>query len=218
MLDLFCCAGGAGVGYSRAGFEVIGVDIKPQPHYPFEFIQMDAMEMLANPYGLFNYAEAVHASPPCQSYSATKALHDNEYPELIGEVREALRLSQLPYVIENVVGAPIEIGPPDLFGNAGGVVLCGSMFELGVRRHRLFESNVIFPQPRCRHDLVPEPIDVTGTGGPGGRHRKPSSMAQACEVMGIDWPITRREISEAVPPAYTEYLGQYVLESLAVAA
>lgn len=167
---------------------------------------LEALEALGKP-ASWDF-DAVHASPPCQAYSVTASLHNGSYPDLIGETRELLRATGLPYVIENVVGAPLE----------NPVMLCGSSFGLGVRRHRLFE--VVPPLglvPPCAHYLQPEPIDVTGTGGPaarpagqrGGMHRKPRNLAQAQEAMGIDW-MRRRELSEAVPPKYTEFLGAHL--------
>jgi DNA (cytosine-5)-methyltransferase 1 len=213
LLDLFCGAGGAGMGYHRAGFDVVGVDVAQQPNYPFEFHQGEWWESL---FELAAEADAIHASPPCQAYSVTASLHTTSYPELIERVRDALERLGRPYVIENVVGAPLR----------SWTRLCGSSFGLGVRRHRLFETSwsIMFP-PQCAHYLQPEPIDVTGTGGPaarlpgqgGGLHRKPRNLAQAREAMGIDW-MTRPELSEAVPPAYTEYLGAELLARLAVAA
>lgn len=216
LLDLFCGAGGAGMGYHRAGFEVVGVDIDPQPTYPFEFHQRDALEVLAHyehgdhPIGHF---DAIHASPPCQSYSVTASLHDCEYPELVDDVRWNLERIGLPYVIENVVGAPL----------VNATRLCGSSFGLGVRRHRLFETSpVVIGAPQCAHHLQPEPIDVTGTGGSrlgdrldggGGNSRKPRNLAHAREAMGIDW-MTRPELSEAVPPAFTEWVGSQLLAHL----
>jgi DNA (cytosine-5)-methyltransferase 1 len=210
LLDLFCGAGGAAMGYHRAGFDVVGVDIKPQPHYPFEFHQADAMTFPLNGF------DAYHGSPPCQSYSVTASLHAAEYPKLIEPLRERLRMTGLPYVIENVQGAPLR----------NWVRLCGSSFGLGVRRHRLFETSwLIMWPPTCAHYLQPEPIDVTGTGGPasrpagqrGGIHRKPRNLAHAREVMGIDW-MTRPELSEAIPPAYSEYVGLQLLAALEAAA
>jgi len=214
ILDLFCKAGGAGWGYHLAGFDVVGVDIEPQPNYPFEFHQMDALEYLRRT-RLAMY-DVIHASPPCQAYSVTASLHRNEYAELVDVVRDRLDQSGLPYVIENVVGAPLR--------NA--TLLCGSSFGLGVRRHRLFETKpMLLGAPPCAHHLQPEPVDVTGTGGPrlgarpggGGNSRKPRNLAHAREVMGIDW-MTRRELSEAIPPAYTEWIGVRLLEHLAVTA
>ena len=133
LLDLFCGAGGAAMGYSRAGFEVVGVDINPQKNYPFEFRQADAMEFLDDLDGLEGYA-AVHASPPCQAYSAGSRMRTGSakvHPKLIEPIRDSLELLDISYVIENVVGAPLRRD----------FVLCGSMFDLPVRRHRIFETN-----------------------------------------------------------------------------
>ena len=210
LLDLFCGAGGAATGYHRAGFDVVGVDIKPQPHYPFEFHQADAMTFPLDGF------DVIHASPPCQGYSSLKGLVGNVRAKLIPWVRDALRRSCGVWVVENVVGAPL-INP---------VTLCGSMFGLGVWRHRLFEMSAPpLMVPQCQHSLCPEPVDVTGTGGPfngeraapgGGVSRKPRNLAHAREVMGIDW-MGRRELSEAIPPAYTEWIGRQLLAALAAA-
>lgn len=213
LLDLFCGAGGAAMGYHRAGFEVVGVDIKPQPQYPFEFRQDDAFSYLAECGESF---DAIHASPPCQSYSTTAALHDGRYPRWIKPLGMMLDWLGHPFIIENVAGAREHMRNP--------VTLCGSSFDLAVRRHRLFETSwpVMFP-PQCRHDLQPRPIDVTGTGGRrlgprfdggGGNSRKPLNLTDAREAMGIDW-MTRPELSEAIPPAYTEWLGEQLLSHLA---
>jgi len=210
---LFCGAGGSAQGYYEAGFDVVGVDIRPQPRYPFEFVLGDALEELRDfPLGF----DAVHASPPCQAYSTTRGLHTNEYPELVPVVRDLLKQTGLSYVIENVVGAPM----------TNRVVLCGSSFGLGVWRHRQFESNVMFwNPPACQHVLVPLPLDVTG-GGPskkprtspgGGMSRKPRNMAEASAAMGVDW-MTRAELNEAIPPAYTKWIGEQLLDSLKVGA
>src|SRR3990172_4794629 len=208
LLDLFCGAGGSAVGYHRAGFdEIVGIDIKPQPHYPFTFILGDALHP---PVRLGDF-DLIHASPPCQSYSSLKGLTGWLRPALIEAVRAMLVDHR--YVIENVVGAPL-INP---------VQLCGSSFGLGVRRHRLFESSEPALVLACSHSSVPLPLDVTGTGGPskkprtapgGGLNRKPANIKQAQAAMGIDW-MTRRELSEAIPPAYTEYLGAQFLDQLA---
>lgn len=204
LLDLFCGAGGASVGYHHAGFHVVGVDNQPQPHYPYQFHQADALT-----YPLDGY-DAIHASPPCQAYSVTASLHTVDHPRLIEDVRA--RLTGLVYVIENVEGAaPAMVNP---------VRLCGSSFGLHVRRHRLFETSfpVMFPPP-CAHYLQPEPVDVTGTGarrlGPrpddgGGNSRKPRNLTEARAAMGIHW-MSRRELADAIPPAYTEFIGQQLL-------
>ena len=212
LLDVFCGAGGAAMGYARAGFEVVGVDINPQPHYPFEFIKADAMAFNADWRYAFQF-DAIHASPPCQAYSALHGLTKRNRPSLIEPVRELLQATGLPYVIENVVGAPL----------ANPIRLCGSSFGLRVWRHRLFEmSDPPALVPTCSHFHHPKPLDVTGTGGPsskprsapgGGISRKPSSMAEAGAAMGIDW-MTRRELTEAIPPAYTEWIGRHLLASI----
>jgi DNA (cytosine-5)-methyltransferase 1 len=186
---------------------VVGVDNRPQPRYPFEFHQADALT-----YPLDGF-DAVHASPPCQAYSVTASLHAVDYPRLIEAVRA--RLTGRVYVIENVEGAAPAMANP--------VRLCGSSFGLDVRRHRLFETSfpVMFPPP-CAHYLQPEPVDVTGTGarrigprpdGGGGNSRKPRNLTEARHAMGIHW-MTRRELADAIPPAYTELIGQQLLTHL----
>ena len=222
LLDLFCGAGGAAVGYHRAGFDVVGVDIVDQPRYPFTFVQGDALECLA--IGLPGVDpskfDAIHASPPCQAYSTTASLHGNEYPRLIDATRELLLATGLPFVIENVAGARADMREP--------ITLCGSSFGLGVRRHRLFECHgfEVGLVPPCDHGSQPEPVDVTGTGGPrpgqrldgaGGNSRKPRNLAHAREAMGIDW-MTRPELSEAIPPAYTAFIGAQLIDHLGRAA
>ena len=208
-LDLFCGAGGAGMGLHRAGFDVTGVDIDPQPRYPFSFVQADALQL---PFDLAAF-DFIWASPPCQDYSSLKGLAKKERGRLIPFVREMLIASGKPYCIENVVGSELQ----------NPILLCGSMFGLGVWRHRLFEmSHPPILVPQCQHDLVPQPIDVTGSGGPfngvrktgnGGISRKPQNIQHASDVMGIDW-MTRREISQAIPPAYSESIGLAAMECL----
>jgi DNA (cytosine-5)-methyltransferase 1 len=206
LLDLFCCAGGAAMGYHRAGFEVVGVDIKPQPHYPFEFVQADALAFLGAR-GADGF-DAIHASPPCQRFSDLAKRNGNahEWPDLIAPIREWLRDLDLPFIIENVEGAPLRRP----------VMLCGTMFpDLRVIRHRLFESNITLSVPQHGpHPLVytrdkrkahygkldewTSPVQVTGGGN--------CSVAAARDAMGIDW-MTKDELNEAIPPAYTEWLG-----------
>ena len=215
LLDLFCCAGGAGVGYSNAGFEVVGVDINPQPNYPLPFIQADALALDPRFIELF---DAVHASPPCQSYSDLAKRNDNahEWPRLIEPVRDMLVRSGLPYVIENVDGAPL-LSP---------VVLCGTMFPgLRVLRHRLFESNVAILAPaHKKHPKVhtfdrrkshfgktnewKDFVQVTGGGN--------CTLAAARDAMGIGW-MTKNEINESIPPAYTRFIGRQLLRHLSIA-
>ncbi len=210
LLDLFCCAGGAAVGYSRAGFEVVGIDIAPQPNYPFSFIQTDALALDSEFIASF---DAIHASPPCQSYSDLARRNGNadEWPRLIEPVRAMLVRSGLPYVIENVDGAPL-IAP---------VILCGTMFpKLRVLRHRLFEANFeIGPlpphrkHPKChtfdrrkshfgKTDEWKDFVSVNGGGN--------CTLAAAHDAMGIGW-MNKGEINEAIPPAYTEFIGRCLL-------
>lgn len=225
LLDLFCGAGGAAMGYHRAGFEVVGVDIKPQPHYPFEFHQADAMDILRGaaevdadpldgalpPWALFRF-DAIHASPPCQAYSsATDLAARHLHPDLYVQVRTYLHSIGIPWVIENVEGAP----------QMSGVVLCGSMFGLRIRRHRVFESSVLMLTPGCNHGSQGQVLSVTGNGY-GGKHAghnatKPSGIAEAREVMGIEW-MSIKELSQAIPPAYTEWIGRQLLASIERAA
>jgi DNA (cytosine-5)-methyltransferase 1 len=207
LIDLFCCAGGAGTGYHRAGFEVVGVDIAHQANYPFEFHQKDALQYLSRHGDEF---DAVHASPPCQDYTLLKNQHGNDWPRLIEPVRNLLDDLGLPYVIENVVGAGREMIDP--------ITLCGEMFGLGVIRHRLFETNWDLAQPQhlkhrgkvagWRHGQYFDGpyFAVYGQGGGKG------TVAQWQQAMGIDWTDVRHEIAEAIPPAYTEYIGGELIE------
>ncbi len=209
LLDLFCGAGGAAMGYSRAGFDIVGVDIKPQPHYPFPFVQADALEYVAEHGREF---DAIHASPPCQGYSIASNVHRNrgkKYPLLIGDVRSALIYAGRPWIIENVKGSPL-----------GGITLCGTMFGLGVFRHRIFEAPFALMQPdHVPHDGKIGDGKYFSVAGGAGRwkswgtvHRNVSkgTAAQWREAMGIDW-MTRDEIKEAIPPAYTEYIGRQLM-------
>lgn len=211
LLDLFCKAGGAGEGYRRAGFDVTGVDIEPQPNNPHQFIQADALEYLAAHGHEF---DAVHASPPCQGYSTLRAMHpEREYPMLIEPVRDALAKLGRPYVIENVPGAPLQTYS-DLFGGHG-VMLCGSMFGLGVargflRRHRHFETSFPVPQLPCNHSG--RAVGVYGHGGHTGKHRM-LYRDEAAQAMDINW-MNRDEMCQAIPPAYTRWLGNYLMEAV----
>ena len=206
LLDLFCGAGGAAMGYHRAGFDIVGIDHKPQPNYPFPFAQLEWDDVDLDGF------DVIHASPPCQRYSLLTAVSGkpNEKPDLVADVRAHLR--GRVYVIENVMSAPL----------VASITLFGSPFGLGVWRHRQFESSLGLSSRSCAHDQCPYPLDVTGTGGPvvgerkkktGGKSRKPSSVAQAGQAMGITW-MTRRELTQAIPPAYTEYLGRQIIQQL----
>lgn len=212
LLDLFCCAGGAALGYSRAGFEVVGVDIDPQPNYPLPFVQADALAL--DPKFIAKF-DAIHASPPCQSYSdlAKRNKNADEWPRLIEPVRHLLVRSGLFYIIENVDGAPL-INP---------VVLCGTMFEgLRVLRHRLFETNfpVLVPphgkHPKChtmdkrkahygKTDDMRDFVSVNGGGN--------CSVAAARDAMGIHW-MNKNELNEAIPPVYTQFIGEQLITQL----
>jgi DNA (cytosine-5)-methyltransferase 1 len=215
LLDLFCCEGGAGEGYRRAGFDIVGVDIDPMPTNPHTFIQADALEYLAA-HG--HEYDAIHASPPCQAFSvATKAwngrINRAEHVNHIPAVRELLIAWGGPYIIENVPGAPL-FNP---------IQLCGSSFGLAVQRHRLFESNVPMMGRPCAHHLQQERkypptrsdrtelarvVSVFGAGG--GRAKNAALWAEA---MQIEW-MTKHGLAQAIPPAYTEYLGEYLLAAV----
>lgn len=215
LLDLYCGAGGAGVGYHRAGFDVVGVDNEPQPDYPFEFVRADALRTLTDPDFVRGF-DLAHASPPCQwstnlnrgtNLTTRRHLHTN----LIPATRELLRLTGLPYVIENVQGAAVR---RDL-------TLCGEMFGLAVIRHRYFEVEGLD---------VTEPVHVPHRGRVAGmRHGQwfegpyfavygdgggKGSVEQWRSAMGIDWTWNRRSIAEAIPPAYTEFVGRQLIAQL----
>lgn len=224
LLDLFCGAGGCAMGYSRAGFEVVGVDIKPQPRYPFEFHQGDALEY-ARLHG--HEFDAIHASPPCQAHSMM--LHAfpqfrKNHVSLIEPTRDLLQAIGQPYVIENVPGAPLK----------NYIVLCGTMFGLvtpcGARliRHRWFETSWMSMAPKCDHGGGHQSKAVTGQGAPvGGRRtitvtghggsrgtgRPTFTVQDARSAMGIDWT-NRDELSQAIPPAYTEFIGKQLIQHL----
>ena len=234
LLDLFCGAGGAAMGYSRAGFDVVGMDIEPQKNYPFEFFKADALGCLRSggvsqsPYRelTFDAFDAIHASPPCQAYSITKHSHKVEHPDLLGPTRLLLQRTGLPWVIENVIGAPME----------GYVTLCGAGFELQtvddgissnplvLKRHRQFESNlpIVGNECLCREykDAGFKIGGVYGGGSPDRWHAEnvrhggytPSKGVQE-RLMGIDW-MTQKELNQAIPPAYTEFIGSQLLQHL----
>lgn len=224
LLDLFCGAGGAGEGYRLAGFEVTGVDIKPQPRYkPGRFIQADALEYAAA-HG--HEYDVIHASPPCQRYSeSTPMAHRVSHPDLIAPTRDILTALGKPYVIENVEGARGELINP--------IMLCGSMFNLPLWRHRYFEiSPYWFMSPAtCSHERRPvtftsgshsralnrkmSPVLISGTtrrsAANGGRFEY---TVQDCrDAAQIPW-MTRAEIDEAIPPAYTEWVGRQLMKHL----
>ncbi len=210
LLDLFSGAGGSAVGYDRAGFEVVGVDHLPQKHFPFEFQLADALEYLAAHGTEF---DAIHASPPCQRYSIATYVRGNRerHPDLVGPVREVLHKMGKPWVIENVYGAPLQFP----------IMLCGTMFDLQVFRHRYFELSFGMMAPVHRKhkgtcmshrwhgshydDLSGGYVTVCG----GGNCR----LATARKAMGIDW-MTKYELNQAIPPAYCEFIGFRLMEYL----
>jgi len=191
LLDLYCGAGGAAKGYYNAGFtEIVGVDIKVQTHYPYNFVLEDAL-VYVEKYG--KQFDAIHASPPCQSYSRTVG-RSNGAPKLIPITRILLRDTGKPYVIENVEGAPLYRG----------ITLCGAMFGLKVIRHRTFECNIPLHSPKH----VDHPTEFfTVVGHERGRLREWRN------AMGINW-MSRVELTQAIPPAYTEYIGKQILKVL----
>jgi DNA (cytosine-5)-methyltransferase 1 len=209
------------MGYHRAGFDVVGVDIKPQPNYPFEFHQADALGVLREMLSRLVWDEfwwdrdgfdVIHASPPCQSFTAYRRKGHgvgDGYPNLIPETRYLLGLVGVPYVIENVQGAPL----------VETVRYCGSSFGLDVRRHRFFESSVPLFAPRCDHawqaPRFPPATNRTNLRRTVevGVWRIPLEVQQ--QAMGIDW-MTLPELSEAVPPAYTAHIGRQLIENLQV--
>lgn len=215
LLDLFCCAGGAGMGYGRAGFDVTGVDIADQPNYPFEFHQADALEF-ASAHGV--EFDVIHASPPCQSYlnlgAVNRALgRSYDHADLIAATRDALEATGKPYVIENVADARPQLIDP--------VRICGTGLDMPLRRHRLFESNVPIDGIACAHNRFTEPKYWTGWR-PNGEHRL-STVVQVYgnaggrehwpAALGVDW-MTAKEMTECVPPAYTEHIGAQLLAHL----
>ena len=204
LLDLFCGGGGASFGYAQAGFAVHSVDLSPQPHYPFEYDQADALEYV-RAYA-YQY-DVIHASPPCQRYSAMTCCRPGRsavYPDLIEPTRAMLKKIGKPWIIENVVGAPL-IHP---------IMLCGTMFGLPLYRHRLFESSMTLTAPphpkhvirgsRAGHYRPGEIISVCGNCTP---------IALARKAMGIDW-MSRHELAESIPPAYTHHLGLQIMDFL----
>ncbi len=206
LLDLFCGAGGASMGYHRAGFDVTGVDLHTMQNYPFTFIQGDALDFLAEHGHEF---DVIAASPPCQAHTAMKTMNTaRPHHDFIPETRRLLIASGKPYVIENVVGAPL-INP---------LMLCGSSFGLRVRRHRLFESNVLLLGVPCQHawqdnDKVFDIYEhgkwrssgIVGCYGTGGW----KGNAHWDTAMGIDW-MTKKQIVQSIPPAYTEFIGRQI--------
>ena len=220
LLDLFCGAGGAAVGYSRAGFtDIVGVDIKPQKNYPFTFILGDALEYLAEHGREFN---VIHASPPCQGYSIMRNLpwlRHKEYPLLIQPTRVLVEATGREWVIENVMGARLPAG-----------WLCGTMFGLPFFRHRYFEASrlLLMPTHERHHGIIrssgargsrARDVVFTRSKHPNGASRNWANVGHAAGVqavrdaMGLNY-MTQEEITQAVPPAYTEFIGRQLLAAL----
>lgn len=213
VLDLFCGAGGAGMGYHRAGFEVVGVDINPQPDYPFGSRRREVIGFLTNQASWWlKRFDLVHASPPCQRDAAitkgTNAHLRETYPDLYGPVKERLEELGVPYVIENPASRP-------------DVVLCGEMFDLKVIRHRKFElGGWTAPPPAhkphrgrvagMRHGLWFEGPYFAVYGNGGGK----GTVPQWQDAMDIHWTSARKSIAEAIPPAYTEHIGRQFISHL----
>lgn len=227
LLDLFCGAGGCSVGYHRAGFDVIGVDNRPQKRYPFPFLQEDAIETLRNlcagkslVFGThrirLNDIAAIHASPPCQAFSSGTNLqrmrgNATDHPDLIEPTRRLLNDSGRPWIIENVPGAPLA---------RGAIMLCGLTFNLKVFRHRFFESSVMLRAPEhiphgSRRIGKDGFVCVAGKGGSLTSRTTSDYCRKAAwaAAMGIDW-MSKKELAQAIPPAYTEYLGRQLLNAL----
>jgi DNA (cytosine-5)-methyltransferase 1 len=207
LLDLFSGAGGAATGYARAGFTVTGVDIAEQPHYPFAFVHRDALAILTEPRwaGFLAEYDVIHASPPCQYFSAYRRRGSGvgeSYPDLIAPVRAGLQATGKVYVIENIPRSPLH----------DPVTVCGSSFGLDVQRHRLFESNVPLVAPPCNHAWqTPRFPPATNRANlrrtvEVGAYR---CHRYAASAMGIDW-MNRAELTEAIPPPYTEFLGRQI--------
>ena len=218
ILDLFCCEGGAGMGYHRAGFEVVGVDIAPQPRYPFAFHQADAIAYLAGliESGEIRQFDAIHASPPCQEYSTLKSRKTRQYPDLLAPMRQMLIASGLPWIMENVATAPMHQG----------VMICGTALGWNVRRHRLFDSShLLYPPGLCRHHLDnvniyghacwtyrPDPSNVRADTGKARTYRV--KLAEGRRAFDVPW-MSQQGASECIPPAYTEWLGSQLLAVMA---
>lgn len=216
LLDLFCGAGGAAMGYHLAGFEVVGVDLHPQPHYPFEFHQDDAIALLASPYRPIDF-DIIHASPPCQAHSSGTHLNRHREFRLFDPWTDALTptLALLedqptPWIVENVPTAkPMQLFDP--------VRVCGSSFGLKVRRHRLFASSLPLVGSVCRHAEQGKPLGVYGHGGGQQRGAIIARRGQFAELMGMPWS-DWQGARQGIPPAYTEFLGAQLFDHLEAAA
>ena len=221
LLDLFCKAGGAAAGYKKAGFYVVGVDIVPQPNYcGDEFYQCDAIEFLKTK-DLSRF-DVFHASPPCQAHTKVQQLAKarnggkyREHPDYIEAIRQIFETLEKPYIIENVSGAPLH----------SPLKLSGTQFQnLYTQRQRLFESNITLKDPDCTPTKKKTPpagwgfgddgfISICGSGGIQGMNSKQIPLYWGFALGGIDW-MTRDELAEAIPPAYTEFIGKQIQEHI----
>ena len=207
LLDIFCGAGGASKGYEMAGFDVTGIDLKSGKRYPFTYIKKDFKTLTVED---LQYYDVIHASPPCQTFSITKNLRiaqnkKTDKEDLLDVTRQLLIDSGKPYVLENVPGAPLR----------NPIQLCGSVFNLQVRRHRLFESNMPLKGSGCDHKQQGRPVGIYGSLNDkipgGGQTAKTIEIAR--QAMGINWMIWT-ELVEAIPPMYTEFIGKQVMTYL----
>ena len=213
ILDLFCGAGGAAKGYHDAGFEVVGVDLKPQPHYPYPFIQADALEYL-DTVDLRQF-RAIHASPVCKGYTEMNTTGKDRHQKLIQPTRVRLERTRLPWVIENVEGAVSEL--------PGSLMLCGTMFGLRIERHRFFESShILFAPGPCQHGdgcIGVYGNSVWDSSRPGAIRKdgrvRPAIIPwqEGAAAMGINW-MTHQELTQAIPPAYTAWIGQFLMQAV----
>jgi DNA (cytosine-5)-methyltransferase 1 len=212
LVDLCCGVGGCSVGYARAGFDVKGIDINPQPHYPFEFTKANVLDIE------LPEADCYHISPPCQLFSNATIQYRKKgrlYPDVLTPMRQRLLKTGKPFIIENVIGAPLR---KDL-------ILCGEMFGLRVQRHRIFEIHgfTVLQPPHVKHKGSATGINhrylksgkqfyyytVCGHG-----QSEVDALDNWKKAMGIDWQVTKREISQAIPPAYTEFIGKQIIASI----
>ncbi|MFD5802158.1 methyltransferase domain-containing protein [Streptomyces sp. NPDC127020] len=207
LLDLYCCQGGAGKGYADAGFDVTGVDLVPQPRYPFRLVQADAIAFVRAHGAAFDF---IHASPPCQHDSECQRIQSNDHPDLIAPTRTALETSGRPWVLENVRGAVPKLRAP--------VMLCGQMFALANYRHRYFETGGGFTLTQPGHPTHLVPQAKMGRPVPSGHYGQFvgnfSGVPLAREVLGVPW-MNRDGIRECIPPAYAERIGRAALVQLA---